>query len=290
MNSVEAAAGTGTASLTVPTSKRSRIALRIAYDGAGFPGWQTQPSRLAIQDRLEAALCGIAGQRLATVCAGRTDAGVHALNQVVHFDAPVTRPLQAWVRGVNALLPDRVSVQSAAPVGVGFHARFGAQRRAYTYVIHRSTNRHPMTAGRAGWTFHPLDVARMSEAASMLVGEHDFSAFRSSQCQARSPVRQVERIALRESGELLIVDLRANAFLHHMVRNIVGALVWVGIGRRPADWVGEILRARDRRLAAPTFAPDGLYLSGVDYGPGVDLGCWPPACPPIEGLGDRTVR
>lgn len=267
-----------------------RIALRLAYDGDGFPGWQTQPSGLAIQDRLEAALAGIAGQRIPTICAGRTDAGVHALNQVVHFDSGVTRPLQAWVRGVNALLSHRIAVQAASVVDERFHARFGALRRAYTYVIHRAPNRHPMTAGRAGWIFHPLAVDRMREAASALVGEHDFSSFRSAQCQARSPVRRMEGIDFREAGDLLIIDLRANAFLHHMVRNIVGALVWVGTGRRPVDWLGEVLAARERRLSAPTFAPEGLYLSGIDYGPGIDLGCWPPVRPPIEGLGIHAAR
>ena len=268
----------------VSQSSARRFALRMAYDGRSFPGWQTQPSGDAIQDRVESALSRIAGHPVATVCAGRTDAGVHALAQVVHFDSGAQRPLQAWVRGVNALLPPEVAVQEAAEVAPGFHARFDARSRAYTYVISRAPQRHPLLAGRAGWVFQPLDVARVAEAAALLVGEHDFSAFRSSQCQARSPVRRLDRIDVAERGNLLVLDLRANAFLHHMVRNIVGALVWIGMGRRPVDWIAEVLAGRDRRFAAPTFAPDGLYLSGIDYGPSAGLGCWPPVPAPLQGI------
>ncbi len=257
-----------------------RVALQVAYDGSLFPGWQTQPSRLAVQDRLQAALASVAGHSVATVCAGRTDAGVHALAQVVHFDSPVERPLQAWVRGTNTLLPPEIAVQQAVEATPDFHARFSARRRAYQYLLLRAPHRHPLLAGRAGWVFQPLDVARVAEAATALLGEHDFSAFRSSQCQARSPVRRLEHLSVRESGNLLVLDLQADAFLHHMVRNIVGALVWIGIGRRPVDWIAEVLAGRDRRLAAPTFAPDGLYLSGVDYGEACALDCWPPRSAP----------
>ena len=268
--------------MQAPASRRH--ALRIAYEGGRFPGWQTQPSGEAIQDRVEAALAAIAGHPVATVCAGRTDAGVHALAQVIHFDTPVLRPDQAWVRGVNAALPPEVAVQQVADVPDTFHARFSALRRAYAYVLCRAPNRHPLMASRTGWVFQRLDVARMAEASAALLGEHDFSAFRASQCQAKSPVRRLDRIALRESGSLVIVELEANAFLHHMVRNIVGALVWIGIGRRPAGWMAEVLAGRDRTLAAPTFAPQGLYLTGIDYGADGDLGCWPPLKPPVEGL------
>ncbi len=258
-----------------------RFALSLSYDGSRFPGWQTQPSSAALQDLLERALSSIAGERVATVCAGRTDAGVHALAQVVHFETAVTRPDSAWVRGVNALLPAEIAAQRVRQVDEGFHARYGATRRAYSYLLHRSPNRHPLYAGRAGWVFQPLDLDRMREAAPALVGEHDFSAFRSSQCQAKSPVRRLDRLHIRESGPLVVFELEANAFLHHMVRNLVGALVWIGIGRRPPGWTGELLAGRDRRLAAPTFAPQGLYLAGVEYPARYDVGSWPPASPPL---------
>ena len=257
-----------------------RRALRLAYEGGGFAGWQTQPARDAIQDVLEAALSGVAAHPVATVCAGRTDAGVHALAQVVHFDSAARRPDSAWVRGVNALLPPGVAVQSVVEVGDGFSARYSALRRSYSYLIYRGTQRHPLYAARSAWVFRPLAVERMAQAAGTLVGEHDFSAFRSSQCQAASPVRRLERLQLREQGPLLVIDLQANAFLHHMVRNIVGALVWVGMGRRSPDWVAQLLEARDRKAGAPTFAAQGLYLTGVEYPAQYDVGSWPPASPP----------
>lgn len=260
-----------------------RYALRIAYEGGTFPGWQTQPSGEAIQDRVEAALSTVAGHPVRTICAGRTDAGVHALAQVIHFDTVAQRPDSAWMRGTNALLPPGVAVQGVVQVDPAFHARYSAVRRAYEYVLYRAPARHPLLAARAGWVFRRLDAAAMAAAAALLVGEHDFTSFRSSQCQARSPVRRLDRLELRESGPLLLIDLQANAFLHHMVRNIVGALVWVGMGRRPPQWVGEVLAARDRRLAAPTFAAEGLYLAGVEYAPGNDPGSWPPHRAPIVG-------
>ncbi len=261
----------------------SRIALRVVYEGSAFEGWQTQPSGNAVQDKLEAALAAVSGTPLRTVCAGRTDAGVHALAQVVHVDSPVARPIGAWLRGVNAHLPAGIAVQHAITVDDAFHARYGALRRSYCYLIYRGATRHPLYAGRTGWVFRPLDVAAMVEAAAHLVGEHDFSAFRSSQCQARSPVRTVERIAVRELGPLMAIEIVANAFLHHMVRNVVGALVWVGLQRRPSTWVDELLAGRDRSLGAPTFAPDGLYLSGVQYPAQYDIGSWPAAVPPLAG-------
>ena len=258
-----------------------RYALRVAYDGARFPGWQTQPSRLALQDVLEAALSSVDCVPISTICAGRTDAGVHGLQQVVHFDAAVDRPDSAWVRGVNARLPAQVAVQSVCRVDEGFHARFSALRRSYVYLLRRGAQRHPLYEHRSGWVHRPMDVARMIAAARLLVGEHDFSAFRSAQCQARSPVRTLERLELRERGELLVIELQANAFLHHMVRNIVGALVWVGLGRRPPQWMAELLAGRDRTLGAPTFSPAGLYLNGVEYPKPYVVGSWPPILPPI---------
>ena len=242
-----------------------RIALGLEYDGSGFCGWQTQPAACAVQDVLEAALSGIASTPVKVASAGRTDAGVHATAQVVHFDTAAMRPESAWVRGVNALLPTAVSVRWAREVAPAFHARFSAQARRYRYVLLNRPVRPGLATGRVGWFHAPLDIDAMRRGAAHLIGEHDFSAFRSAECQAKTPVRTMTDLAIRRVNDYVIFDLRANAFLHHMVRNIVGVLVYVGSGRQPPEWVAEILRGRDRKLAAPTFAPDGLYLSGVEY-------------------------
>lgn len=242
-----------------------RFALTLAYDGSRFNGWQTQPGGEAAQDVLERALATIAGHPVGTICAGRTDAGVHALRQVVHFDSDAARPLSAWVRGVNSHLPEGLAVRSATQVADDFHARYGAARRRYRYLLYRSAVRHPLLARRAGWTFRDPDVARMSEAAALVVGEHDFSAFRSAECQAASPVRRLEELTLREQGAFVVFTFTGNAFLHHMIRNLMGALVAVGEGRRPPGWIGELLAGRDRQRGPATFAPDGLYFDGAQY-------------------------
>jgi tRNA pseudouridine38-40 synthase len=255
---------------------QSRLALTLAYDGTAFEGWQTQTSGGAVQDTLERALSQMADESISTICAGRTDAGVHALGQVVHFDTAAIRPLQAWVRGVNALLPSSVAVQDARVVRSDFHARFSAIRRQYRYLLHVSPVRHPLLAQRVGWSFRELDVARMQQAAQCLIGEHDFSAFRSAQCQASSPVRRLERIAFRRDGPLISLDFVGNAFLHHMIRNLVGMLVMIGDGRKPAQWAGELLSGRDRRAAPATFCAQGLYLVGAEYPDHYGL-------PPISG-------
>jgi tRNA pseudouridine38-40 synthase len=241
------------------------MALGIEYDGSGFCGWQTQPGGCAVQDRLEQACAGIAGLPVKTVCAGRTDAGVHALGQVVHFDCTVDRPLTAWVRGVNALLPSSMAVTWAHPVSDDFHARFSAQARCYRYVLLNGPVRPAADHGRVGWFHLPLDVARMRAAAACLVGEHDFSAFRAAECQARSPVKMLHEVSIESSGPYVIFGFRANAFLHHMVRNIVGCLVCVGKGRQTGQWLAQVLESRDRAQAAPTFEASGLYLARVDY-------------------------
>lgn len=258
-----------------------RMVLHLSYDGRGGSGWQTQPGGIGLQDQLEAALAQIAGHPIATVCAGRTDAGVHAVSQLVHFDTEAARPLQAWIRGVNSHLPAQIAVQGAQLVGDDFHARFQARRRRYHYLIYQSRVRKPMLDGRAAFVYQPLDVARMNEAAQALVGEHDFSSFRSSQCQAKSPVRSMASIRFTQQGELLAIEFIANAFLHHMIRNLVGALFQVGTARQPVAWMAEVLEARDRTMAAATFAADGLYLSGVDYGQTLSLPLWPE---PAAGL------
>lgn len=244
-----------------------RIALGLEYDGSGFCGWQTQPAGCAAQDRLESALTQIAGGPVATVCAGRTDAGVHALAQVVHFDCVAERPMSAWVRGVNALLPPAMAVTWAQPAHEDFHARFSARARHYRYVLLNHPVRPAAEHGRVGWFHGSLDLEPMQQAAASLLGEHDFSAFRSAECQAKSPVRRLLQLALERRGRYVIFDVCATGFLHHMVRNIVGCLIYIGKGRHGAAWMGELLEARDRKLAAPTFEACGLYLTGVDYDP-----------------------
>jgi len=244
-----------------------RIALGIEYDGSAFCGWQTQPAACAVQDRLEAALSQIAGNRIATACAGRTDAGAHALGQVAHFDTTVERPLSAWVRGTNALAPPALAVTWARVVGERFHARYSALERSYRYLLLNRAVRPAADQRRVGWFHMPLDIESMRTAARALIGEHDYSAFRSSECQARSPVRRIMHIGIERSGSYVIFDMTANAFLHHMVRNIVGCLVYVGSGRRPATWLAQVMESRDRSLAAPTFAASGLYLARVAYDP-----------------------
>lgn len=245
---------------------RQRIALGLEYDGSSFEGWQTQMHGRTVQDVLESALAQFADEPLSTVCAGRTDAGVHARGQVVHFDTDRERALNAWVRGVNRYLPATVAVRWARPVPEAFHARYSAQWRHYEYWIHNDPVRSPLLDRRAGWVFRPLDVPAMRAGATLLLGTHDFTAFRSAQCQARTPVRTLRRCEIDTArGSLLRLRFTANAFLHHMVRNLVGALVEVGVGRREAAWVGAVLAARDRSRGAATFAPDGLYFAGVEY-------------------------
>ncbi len=245
---------------------RQRIALGLEYDGSSFEGWQTQPHGRTVQDVLEQALAQFAGAPCATICAGRTDAGVHARGQVVHLDAPVLRDCPSWVRGVNRYLPVTVAVRWAHVVDDSFHARYSARARHYTYWIHNDAVRSPLLDRRAGWVFRPLDIDAMSGAAALLVGTHDFTSFRSAQCQAATPVRTLSRCTVRAAaGSLVQLQFTANAFLHHMVRNLVGALVEVGTARRDAAWLAAVLAACDRRLAAATIAAAGLYLTRVEY-------------------------
>jgi len=249
-----------------------RIALGIQYDGKAWRGWQTQPGGGTVQDTLEEALRRFALTTLRTTCAGRTDAGVHALEQVVHFDTELSRDMFSWVRGVNAFLPPSIAVRWACEVPGsdgsgqgGFHARFSAVSRTYRYLIYNHPVRSPLLAGRAGWVFRPLDVERMRRAAVHLLGTHDFSAFRAAECQAKTPVKTMHAIAVEQRAELITVTLTANAFLHHMVRNIVGSLIMVGNGNQPPEWMADVLAAGDRSRAAPTFMPDGLYLASIGY-------------------------
>jgi len=246
-------------------SAAGRWALGISYRGTAYNGWQSQPDGQTVQDHVERALSTFADARVSTVCAGRTDAGVHALNQVVHFDAPVERDPFSWVRGTNRHLPPDIAVQWSAPVAADFHARFHARGRRYCYVLLRSPVRPSLESGLVGWVFDALDEQAMREAAALLIGEHDFSSFRSSECQAASPVKTLRAIGIAQRGAYWRFDFDASAFLHHMVRNLMGCLLAVGSGRRPPGWLIEVLAARDRGAAAPTFAADGLYFAGPYY-------------------------
>ncbi|WP_338849436.1 tRNA pseudouridine(38-40) synthase TruA [Massilia sp. W12] len=250
-----------------------RIVLGLQYDGSSWQGYQSQPHQNTVQDVLEAALAQFSTRQLHTTCAGRTDAGVHALQQVVHFDTDLARSDYSWVNGVNAFLPKSIAVRWACEVplaladGREFHARFAATSRTYHYLLFNNKVRSPILAGRAGWVFRPLDLQRMQEAAACLLGTHDFSAFRAAGCQAKTPVKEMHEVRIRQIGDMFVFTLRASAFLHHMVRNIVGSLIYVGSGAKPAPWLGEVLAAGDRSRAAPTFMPDGLYLAQINYDP-----------------------
>ncbi|MBK0394286.1 tRNA pseudouridine(38-40) synthase TruA [Ramlibacter algicola] len=242
-----------------------RWALGISYLGQAYDGWQSQPSGRTVQDHLEAALARFADRPVSTVCAGRTDAGVHGLMQVVHFDTEVRREPFSWVRGTNAFLPPDIAVQWAQPVPDAFHSRASAVARRYAYVLLESPVRPAVEAGRAGWVFRPLDAVAMRTAADKLLGTHDFTSFRASACQARSPVKTMRRIGISRRGAYWRFEFEADAFLHHMIRNVMGCLVAIGSGQQPAAWMDEVLAARSRDAAAPTFAPDGLYFLGPVY-------------------------
>lgn len=252
-----------------------RIALGVQYDGSPWQGWQTQLSRNTVQDKLQSALQQFTQTDIQTTCAGRTDAGVHGLEQVVHFDTELERDTFAWTRGLNTYLPPSIAVRWACDVstaiagndGQDFHARFSARARTYHYLLYNNPVRSPLLVGRAGWVFRPLDVEKMQAAANHLIGTHDFSAFRSSQCQAKTPIKTMHEVRIVKRGDLIVFTLRASAFLHHMVRNIVGSLIFTGTGSRDVGWMKEILDAGQRERAAPTFMPDGLYLAKVDYDP-----------------------
>lgn len=247
-----------------------RIALGISYSGTAYQGWQSQPNGQTVQDRLEAALAAFATQPVSTLCAGRTDTGVHGLMQVVHFDTDLHREPPSWVRGTNRFLPADIAVQWAQPVPDTFHCRASATARRYRYVLLDSPVRPSVEAGRVGWVFRPLDGDAMREAAQHLAGEHDFTSFRASSCQARSPVKTLQPIRITRrpthaDTAYWCFDFEANAFLHHMIRNLLGCLIAVGQGAQPPDWVRTVLAARDRNAAAPTFSPDGLYFLGPVY-------------------------
>lgn len=243
-----------------------RIALGVSFNGRRYAGWQSQPDGNTVQDVLEGALASFCAlPAVGTLCAGRTDAGVHGLMQVVHFDTPLDRPEHAWVRGTNSFLPADVAVQWARKVPDTFHARASALARRYAYVLLESPVRPSVDDGQVGWVFRPLAMEPLQRAASLLIGEHDFTSFRASQCQAHTPVKTLRRIDISRRGAYWRFEFEANAFLHHMIRNIMGCLIAIGSGNRPPEWMGEVLAARSRDAAAPTFAPNGLYFLGPVY-------------------------
>lgn len=242
-----------------------RIALGIEYNGSEFYGWQAQAELPTIQGCLEAALSKIADEIIILFCAGRTDAGVHATGQVVHFDTQVNRPIRAWIMGTNSYLPSAISVRWAQIVNDDFHARYTALSRCYRYFIYNTATRPALLHQRVTWRYEELNVATMHEASRYLIGELDFSSFRSSQCESKSPMRNVHRITINRHNEFVIIEIEANAFLHHMVRNIAGVLMRVGAGYEEPEWALEVLQAKDRRKAVETAPASGLYLYAVKY-------------------------
>jgi tRNA pseudouridine38-40 synthase len=248
-----------------------RVVLGVSYRGHAYQGWQSQPDGNTVQDKLEAALARFADCPLRTMCAGRTDTGVHALNQVVHLDTGIARAEASWVRGTNRFLPPDIAVQWARLTDDSFHARYNALGRRYVYVLLESPVRPAVEGGLVGWCFRPLDLAMMQAGASHLLGEHDFSAFRSSECQAPSAVKTIRSIDISRRGAYWRFEFDANAFLHHMVRNVMGCLVAVGSGTRSQTWIADVLASRDRSRAAPTFPAAGLYFVGPYYDAGLAI-------------------
>jgi tRNA pseudouridine38-40 synthase len=242
-----------------------RLAAGLEYVGTHYAGWQAQAHAVGVQNVVEAALAHIADHAVATICAGRTDAGVHALGQVIHFDSEAERNTEAWLLGTNSQLPPDISLRWVKPVPSDFHARYSARARRYRYVVHNSRSRSALLAHRATRFTYPLDVERMHAAAQYLRGEHDFNAYRAAECQARTSTRHIRDISVVRREECVLIEVEANAFLHHMVRNIAGVLMAIGRGSQPVDWTQTVLEGRDRRLGGVTAEPDGLYFLRVRY-------------------------
>lgn len=242
-----------------------RIALGIEYDGSAYNGWQMQKHGLGVQQVVEQALSNVADHPVKVVCAGRTDTGVHALEQVVHFDTTAEREMRGWVFGANANLPENVSVLWAKKVADDFHARFSAVSRRYRYMILNRAVRPAVNAGRVTWEYRNLDIETMQQAGSYLLGEHDFTSYRALQCQSKTPMRNVLQLDVHKEGDIVIFEIEANAFLHHMVRNIAGVLITIGAGEKPAEWSRQVLELRDRTQGGITAPADGLYFLKVSY-------------------------
>ncbi|MBU3650391.1 MAG: tRNA pseudouridine(38-40) synthase TruA [Limnohabitans sp.] len=260
-----------------------RMALGLSYNGQAYNGWQSQPDGRTVQDHLEAALAAFVDRPITTLCAGRTDAGVHGLMQVVHFDTAVERREYAWLRGLNSRLPTDIAVQWVRAVPDDFHARACATSRRYAYVLLESPVRPSVEAGRVGWVFMPLELAAMQAAAARLIGTHDFTSFRASSCQALSPIKTLMRLDISRKAcadghsAYWRFEFEASAFLHHMIRNIMGCLLRIGQGLHPPEWIDDVVRARSRDAAAPTFSPAGLYFLGPVYDPRWGLPAQTPA-------------
>jgi tRNA pseudouridine38-40 synthase len=242
-----------------------RIALGVEYAGTAFCGWQYQPHARTVQEELQKAVSKVANHEVEVFAAGRTDTGVHALNQVVHFDTESQRSQRGWLLGINANLPKDVSVNWVRPVSEEFNARFSAIKRSYRYLILNRLSRSAVHHQRMWWHYHPLDIERMRAAAAQLIGRHDFSAFRASECQAKSPVKTLDKIDIIKQHDCIAIDVEARSFLHHMVRNLVGVLTAIGNGSKPVEWAGEVLRSADRSCGGITAPPEGLYLVDVRY-------------------------
>lgn len=259
--------------------KHMRIAMGIEYDGSHFCGWQAQKQDVpTVQEFLEEALSIVANEPIKVICAGRTDTGVHGVGQVIHFDTSAERSERSWILGSNANLNKAVSVQWARPVNEDFHARFSARQRRYRYIILNRFPRPSFARGRVTWDYRPLDEDHMQQAAQHLLGEHDFSSYRAVACQAHSPVRTISQLDVRRKDDMLSIDIEANAFLHHMVRNIAGVLMSIGAGEQAVDWSREVLDARDRTQGGITAPPHGLYFMSVDYPPEFGI----PQVPPTQ--------
>lgn len=242
-----------------------RVALGVEYDGSDFFGWQSQPGLKTIQGTLEEALSSVANEPIQIICAGRTDTGVHATGQVIHFDTKAKRHQDAWIYGANVHLPSTISIRWSRHVDYSFHARFKATSRRYRYVIFNHPVRSAILSERTSWHYYPLDIERMRTAASYLIGEQDFSSFRSSKCNSKTPMRNITDFTIERRGDFVIFEIEANAFLHHMVRNIAGSLMKIGAGFKEAGWMAEVLEAKSRKAAAETAPPGGLYLIRVTY-------------------------
>jgi tRNA pseudouridine38-40 synthase len=249
----------------VQARMKVRLALGVSYNGRAYQGWQSQASGRTVQDNIEMALSRLAAETIRTLCAGRTDTGVHAMMQVIHFDTYAQRLPVSWVRGTNAYLPHDISVEWAAAVPARFHCRASAASRRYMYIVMESPVRPSIDAGRVGWVMRPLSIAPMQQASAYLTGEHDFTSFRAAACQALSAIKHLFPIVISKRGAYWRFEFEGNAFLHHMIRNIMGCLLAIGHGKHPPEWMQEVLTARRRDAAAPTFSPDGLYFLGPRY-------------------------
>ncbi|MCB5160418.1 tRNA pseudouridine(38-40) synthase TruA [Marinomonas algarum] len=260
----------------------NKIALVIEYDGSNYKGWQAQKYDVpSVQENLEKALSVVADHPVSVVCAGRTDSGVHACAQVVHFETHVKRHERAWTLGVNTYLPKDISVVAARHVDDDFHARFSALSRRYRYVIYSSPLRPALLSSGVTWTYKPLDVCSMQEAAKVFVGRHDFSSFRAIGCQAHTPVRTVMNFNVQQLGQYIVLDVRANAFLHHMIRNFAGVLMSIGAGEKPVSWASDVLAAKDRTKGGITAPPTGLYFVDAQYPESFEL--------PVRPLGPHFL-